>query len=180
LYNKAYILVELNDLGGQVANDLFEDYDYDNLVFTESNGRNGKTITFGGVKSDKGVRTTKPVKAQGCSMLKLLIEQQQLLINDFATINELSKFSKKGSSYEAENGEHDDMVMGLVLFAWMSYQPTFAELNDINTMHRLRYEGSEWEAITPFGFIDDGRDDEIEVVGNISFQRNDSWILDYD
>ena len=80
------------------------------------------------------------------------------MVNDFNTISELATFSKKGASYQAEPGKHDDMVMGLVLFAWLSDQSYFKDITDINTLARLR-EKSEEDVINdmlPFGFVDYG------------------------
>jgi len=158
-YNNAAVLVEINDIGEQVATSLHFDFEYDNVLFTESAGRSGKRITSGfGGNIDKGIRTTKSVKSVGCSILKLLIEQNQLVLNDFETISELSTFSRKGLSYEAEPGKHDDMVMGLVLFAWLSDQMYFKELTSINTLARLREKTDEEisQDLTPFGFVDNG------------------------
>jgi len=160
-YNEAQILVEVNDIGEQVSSTLYEDFEYENMLFTENAGRGGKRLTTGfSSKSDKGVRTTKTVKSVGCSILKLLIEQNQLIINDFDTIKELSTFSKKGVGWEAESGCHDDLVMGLVLFAWVSNQKFFKELTDINTISQLREMNDEqlMNELTPFGIIDDGQD----------------------
>jgi hypothetical protein len=158
-YNNASVLIEVNNMGDQVAHALHYDFEYDNILFTESAGRMGKRITSGfGANVDKGINTTKSVKATGCSILKLLIEQNQLIINDYNTIHELSVFSRKGVSYEAESGEHDDMVMCLVLFGWLSDQAYFKDYTNINTLMRLREKTDEeiTEALTPFGFVDDG------------------------
>ena len=76
-------------------------------------------------------------------MLKMLVEQTQLFIRDFETIQELSRFSKKGNSYEAEPGFHDDLVMNLVLFAWMTEQAYFKDMTDINTLIKLREKTDE-------------------------------------
>jgi hypothetical protein len=94
-------------------------------------------------------------------MLKMLIEQDQLLIKDLDTIEELSRFSKKGNSYEAESGFHDDLVMNLVLFAWMTEQEYFKDMTDINTLIKLREKTDEQieEEMLPFGFVDDGSQD---------------------
>jgi len=154
-YNNAYTLVEVNDIGEQVAEVLHYEFEVETLMFTESAGRSGKRISTGFSKnSDKGVRTTKSVKAVGCNMLKMLIEQDQLIISDFQTINELSTFSRKGISYEAESGCHDDLVMGLVLFAWMTDQLFFREITDINTLDKLRSRNEEelMESLLPIGF----------------------------
>ena len=157
-YNNAYILIEINDIGGQVSDTLHFDFEVETLLYTESAGRSGKRISGGfGSNVDKGIRTTKQVKSIGCSILKLLVEQKQLLISDFATINELSTFSRKGVSYEAEPGCHDDLVMGLVLFAWLSTQTFFKDITDINTMMRLREKSDEeiMDDLLPFGFTYD-------------------------
>ena len=154
-YNDAYTLIEVNDIGEQVAEVLHYEFEVETLMFTESAGRSGKRISTGFSKnSDKGVRTTKSVKSVGCNMLKMLIEQDQLIINDFQTINELSTFSRRGVSYEAESGCHDDLVMGLVLFAWMTDQLFFREITDINTLDKLRSRNEEelMESLLPIGF----------------------------
>lgn len=165
MYNDASVLVEINDIGEQVSDTLLLDYGYEDLLYTENAGRNGKRISsgFGGKNIDNGIRTTKSVKSVGCSILKSLVEQDQLILNDFNTIQELSRFSKKGASYEAESGSHDDLVMNLVLFAWLTDQGYFKDLTDINTMMKLREKTEEQieEELLPFGFIDDGSDPEL-------------------
>jgi hypothetical protein len=169
LYNNAAVLVEINDIGEQVGYALRNDFEYENVLMTESAGRAGKRITtFGGTNIDWGIRTTKIVKNAGCSILKLLIEQNQLIINDFHTIEELATFSRKGQSYEAEDGKHDDLVMGLVLFAWFSDQSYFKDYTDINTLQKLREKTDDelMEELLPFGFIDDGTEaiyEELEI-----------------
>ena len=163
LYNEAFIMIEINDIGGQVADLLFLDYGYENLIFTENAGRSGKRVSGGfGKNVDRGIRTTASVKRIGCSILKMLVEQQQLIIPDFDTIQELSRFSRKGNSYEAESGSHDDMVMTLVLFSWLTDQGYFKDLTDINTIMALREKTEEQieENLLPFGFIDDGSSHE--------------------
>jgi hypothetical protein len=164
-YNEAAVLVEINDIGEHVTDVLSMDYGYENLLYTESAGRSGKRISSGfGKKSENGVRTTKSVKAVGCAMLKMIIEQDQLVIRDFNTIQELTRFSRKGNSYEAESGSHDDLAMNLVLFAWLTDQGYFKDMTDINTLMKLREKTEEQmnAEMLPFGFIDDG-DDEIHV-----------------
>jgi len=179
-YNNAAILVEINDLGEQVGHSLHYDFEYENVLLTENGGRAGKRISTGfgaaGSKPDFGIRTTKPVKATGCAILKLLVEQNQLIINDFHTIEEMATFSRKNNSYEAEEGKHDDLVMGLVLFAWLSDQQYFKEYTDINTLSKLR-EKTEEEIMTelsPFGFVDDGRGDPYEEY---DLPRSDIWMF---
>ena len=167
MYNEAYVLIEVNDIGEQVSDILHYEYEVDTLLYTESAGRSGKRISAGfGKAVDKGIRTTKSVKAIGCNMLKLMIEQDQLIVNDFFTINELSTFSRKGTSYEAESGAHDDLVMCCVLFGWLTDQTFFREITDINTMMRLKQRNEEdlMESLLPIGFNTDDIMDENDLV----------------
>ena len=176
-YNRAPVLVEINNMGGQVSHALHYEFEYDNVLSTENAGRNGKKVSSGfGSKVDMGVRTTQPVKANGCSMLKLLIEQNQFIVNDFHTIEELARFSRKGKSYEAESGAHDDLVMGLVLFGWLSDQQYFKDYTDINTLMKLRDKTDEeiMTDLSPFGFVDDGRDDETADIIDLTVRP--SWL----
>ena len=178
-YNNAAVLVEINDIGEQVSHSLHYDFGYEHILFTENAGRSGKRITlgFGGKSADKGIRTTKIVKSIGCSILKLLIEQNQFIVNDFHTINELSTFSKKGTSYEAEPGRHDDLVMCLVLYAWLSDQDYFREYTNINTLNSLRDKTEEdiEQDLAPFGFMEDGRGDLIDE--NFETYHPDAWMF---
>lgn len=176
-YNNCAMLVEVNDIGQQVAETLYFDFEYSNMLFSESAGKAGKRITQSyksNSATDKGIRTTKTVKSIGCSMLKLLIEQDQLIVNDYDTIHELSTFSKKNQTYQAEPGCHDDLVMCLVLFGYLSEQPFFKQLTDINTLltlKELNHDQLENELL-PFGFIDDG----IQDVEYTDFGR-DQWMI---
>ena len=178
-YNEALVLTEVNDIGAQIPDLLLFDYDYENILHTQSAGRAGKRISGGfgkkGTAIDKGIRTTKQVKSIGCSVLKLLIEQDQLIVNDWDTINELSTFSRKGVSYEAEPGCHDDLVMGLVLFGWLSAQQFFKQFTDVNTMAALRDRTQEemYEELLPFGVYDDGMN-EFDDPGDASDWGGDS------
>ena len=189
-YNNAIVLVEVNDIGEQVPELLLHDYEYENILYTESAGRAGKRISGGfgrkGTSVDKGIRTTKQVKSVGCSTLKLLIENDQLIVNDFHTINELSTFSKKGVSYEAEPGCHDDLVMGLVLFGWLSGQEFFKDYTDNNTLSKLRnISQDELEAhMLPMPIIDGGGleserenlfNDTEFANGEVVDRDNDNW-----
>jgi len=140
MYNEAAVLIEINSLGEGVAWTLFADFEYPNLLFTENAGKMGKKLTsgLGSKKADKGIRVTQITKRTGCSMLKLLVEQNQLIINDYNTIYELNRFSRHLNTYQAEEGEHDDTVMPLVNFGWVTNQLLFKELTDINTLMKLR------------------------------------------
>jgi hypothetical protein len=139
-YNAAYALIEINDIGQQVADSLFDDYEYENILSTiEVKGKIALTWGYGN-KSTRGIRTTKSVKRLGCSLMKNLIESQKIFIQDFDIIAELSTFIAKGTSFEAEEGSHDDLVMCLVLFSWMTNQQFFADMTNTNIKHKLHEE----------------------------------------
>lgn len=163
LYFNAQLLIEINDIGQQVADIIFFDYGYEELIYTANKGRSGKQVSGGfSGNVDRGIRTTKSVKTVGCSILKLMIEQDKLHIVDFNTIQELYAFSKKLNSYEAEAGSHDDMVMPLVLYAWLTAQTYFKDLTDTNMMEKLRERTEEdiEESLLPFGFVVSGSDED--------------------
>jgi hypothetical protein len=164
-YNEAFVLVELNDLGEQVATIVQQDLEYENILTTSVKGRGGQQIGGGfSHRVQLGVKTTKTTKRVGCSNLKDLVENNKLLIHDYDLINELSTFISKGSSYEADEGHHDDLVMCTVLFSWMVRQNYFIEITDNDVRKKLYEENQRMieDDVLPFGIIDDGQNDEYE------------------
>ena len=128
-YNEAAVLVEINDNGQQVANILFDELAYENVLFTRSATRRGVDVSNGGSGSIMGIRTTKSVKSIGCTTLKDLVETNKLKINDQATIEELWHFNEQANgTFKAESGYHDDLTMTLVLFSWLASKPYFSNL----------------------------------------------------
>jgi hypothetical protein len=167
-YNECFVLVEVNDIGEQVANALQYDLEYDNLVMASMRGRAGQILGagFSGGKAQLGVRTTKAVKRIGCSNLKQLIESDKLLIPDYDIMSELSTFIVKGSSHQADDGCTDDLVACLFIFAWAVDQTYFKELTDNDIRERMYAEQKEQleQDMAPFGFIDNGIDEpEVEI-----------------
>ena len=170
-YNKAYVLIEINDIGGQVADVLHQDLEYENVMMAQYKGRAGQTIGSGfGGKSHLGVRTTTPVKKLGCSVLKSLIEENKMLIEDMDIVNELTTFVAKRNSFEADDGHTDDLVMSLVLFSWLTRQTYFKDLTNTDVRIGIYEEEIDEleENIAPFGFIPD----EEEVS---EWDGNDRW-----
>lgn len=159
-YNHAYILVEVNDIGGQVADIIQYDLEYDNLLMAAMRGRAGQVVGqgFSGGKVQLGVKMSTAVKKVGCSNLKQLIEDDKLLLSDYDIIAELTTFIQKGQSWQAEEGCHDDLAMCLVMFSWLAVQDYFKELHDNDIRARMYQEQREAiEAdMAPFGFMDDG------------------------
>ena len=160
-YNDAYILIEVNDIGSQVSDVLHHDLEYENLFSTAWYGRHGQQLSgFVGGRRDSqfGVRTTKSMKKIGCSNLKALIEDDKLLIPDYDIISELTTFVSGGDTFSAEEGANDDLVMTLVLFAWLVDQQYFKELSNQNIRDNLyKNQLSQIEDLTtPFGIINNG------------------------
>jgi len=162
-YNKAFILVEINDLGQQVADNLQFELEYDNMMMVTQRGRSGQVLGggFSGRGNQLGLRMTKGTKKIGTSNLKSLIEGDKLLVSDFDIISELSTFISKGKSFEAETGATDDLVMCLVIFSWLANQRYFKELTNVDVRGQMFTEQQNAiEAdMAPFGFIDDGVND---------------------
>ena len=177
-YNKAYILVEVNDIGEQVGQILHMDLEYDNVLMCTMRGRAGQLVGqgFSGKKSQMGVKMSKNVKKIGCMNLKTLIEGDKLDIRDYDTISELTTFIQKSNSFEAEDGCNDDLAMCLVIFAWLIAQPYFKEMTDNDVRKRLYEEQKNQieQDMAPFGFISDGLD------GGESFidEDGDRWHVD--
>jgi len=163
IYNNAFVLVEINDLGQQVADALQFELEYDNMMMVTQRGRSGQVLGggFSGRGNQLGLRMTKGTKKIGTSNMKSLIEADKLIIQDFDIISELSTFISKGKSFEAETGATDDLVMCLVIFSWLANQRYFKELTNVNVRGQMfTDQQNAIEAdMAPFGFIDDGLND---------------------
>ena len=164
-YNGAFILVEVNDVGGQVADIIQYDLEYDNLLMCAMRGRAGQQVGqgFSGKKTQMGVKMSTAVKQVGCSNLKVLVEDNKLLIPDYECIAELTTFIQKGQSFQAEEGCNDDLAMCMVIFAWLAMQQYFKELNDTDVRARIYRDQREAieQDMAPFGFVSDGFEEEV-------------------
>lgn len=166
-YNNAYVLIEVNDLGEMVASNLFHEFEYENVYFTFKDELNEG-------RGYPGVRTTKKVKAVGCSTLKGLIEEDQLLLNSHQILEELGIFVQKGASYAAEDESiNDDLMTCLWLFAWLTKQPIFSDLTSTNIRAILASNMERYidETMTPFGFRDDGMEEANRKEGELDLSR---------
>ena len=183
-YNNAYVMIEVNDIGEQVATAMQYDLEFDNLIMASMRGRAGQILGsgFSGGKVQLGVRTTKAVKMLGCSNLKQLIETDKLIVNDYDLITEFSTFVKHGQSYQAEEGHTDDLAMCCVLFAWMTNQTYFKELTNVDIRERMFLEQQDQleQDMAPFGFMDNGIDDPMgESIIDEYGQRWSPVVRDY-
>jgi hypothetical protein len=158
-YNQAWVLLEIN-ISEQVAHILYSEMEYENILMVTRHAL-GQTVSggFGGGKTQLGVNTDKKIKRIGCHNFKALVEENKLIINDADTISEISTFIEKKGSYEADEGYHDDLVMPLVLFGWLTTNSYFKDLNNVNLrniMYAKQMQAIE-EELTPFGFYEDGK-----------------------
>lgn len=176
-YNKAYIMVETNDIGQQVCDIIHHDLEYDNVLTTSRDDRSGIQVLSGGFggQSHMGLRTTSQTKRFGCSLLKSLVENHKLLLNCDDIIYELMRFvADNKNSYSAEDG-NDDAVMCCVIFAWMTNQQFFKELTNIDIRASLQQQKQKEldEDVIPF-FISSNEDaDSSDVILSVG---NDKWL----
>ena len=165
-YNDAYVVVESNDQGSVVCNGLYHDLEYENMHVESS------------VKANAiGIEINRKTKRLGCSAIKDILETKRLTINDDSTILEISTFEAKGQSYEASDGNHDDLMMNLVLFGYFVSTQYFSDMTDIN-LKQMMFEQKMQEIendVVPFGFIDDGSA-AIQQIEN----QDDPWRIRVD
>ena len=164
LYNNAYVVVESNDQGTLVCNGLYNDLEYENMHVESAVKSNGL-----------GIEITRKTKRLGCSGFKDLLENKKLQIVDEQTIMEISTFESKGQSYEASDGNHDDLVMNFVMLGYFCTTNYFGELTDIdlkNMLFEQRMKEIE-DDVSPFGFHDDGTQ-YIEEIDN----KDNPWAIE--
>ena len=176
-YNNAWVLIEVNDIGDQVASIMHYDLEYDNILMAAMRGRAGQVVGtgFSGKKSQLGVRMTAAVKKLGCSNLKTMMEDDKLLTTDYEIISELTTFAQKGNSFEAEEGCNDDLAMCLVIFSWLVAQDYFKEMTENDVRKRIYEEQRNQieQDMAPFGFIETGFE-----TSNFVDADGDRWYAD--
>lgn len=189
-YNSSYVLVEINDIGQQVADILRDELEYDNMIEVVIKGKKGQKlgVAFGGAKTYNGIKMSSSIKKIGCMALKEMIEGDKLILNDYDIIAEFSTYISKANSYEASTGYHDDLVSTLVMFGWMTTQPYYKDLVDIDIRRRLYEEKLKKieDDLTPFGFFSDAMDDDGESVRMLAEEgkkkgvnrKDTSWMAD--
>ena len=169
-YNNPYVLVEVNDIGDSIAATLNYDLEYPNVLMCAMRGRAGQIVGqgFSGNKTQLGVKMSVTVKKIGCANLKAIIEEDKLIFTDFQIFQELTTFVQKKQAWEADEGYHDDLVMCMVLFAWLVMQEYFKEMTDQDIRRRIYEEQRNQieQDMAPFGFIDDGMGDDTFIDGD--------------
>ena len=167
LYNDAYVLVEINNTP-QIADTLHQDLEYENVVKIETGNKKAQAMGTGfGRGIQLGLKMSQQVKRIGCSNLKTLIESDKLVINDFDTISQLTTFVSHHNTFRAEEGATDDLIMTLVMFAWMTTQQYFKEIvnHDLRKQMQLEMMNQRDEETPSFGLYDDGTNQNYVVEG---------------
>ena len=188
-YNKAHVLIEVNDIGDQVASILNYDLEYPNVMMCAMRGRAGQQLGagFSGSKTQLGVKMSVATKKLGCSNLKALVEEKKLEFCDFNIVQELTTFISRNNTFAAEDGCNDDLAMCMVIFAWCVAQDYFREMTD-NDVRKEIYndkEGQIEQDMAPFGFISSMDDDDsfVDAQGdrwtNVSEYGEMSYMWDY-
>jgi hypothetical protein len=174
-YNDAYVLVEISDIGQQISDILHYELEYENLVKIQVKGRQGLQVSAGHVKKIAfGLKQSVATKRIGCANLKTLIESDKLIIQDSDTIMELTTFTAQKDSFKAEEGNHDDLAMTLVIFGWFTAQRHFKDAlkDDIRKVLQQEQLNMVDEDIVPFGAIDNGVDLPIDDTDRLF----DNWM----
>lgn len=166
-YNDALAIVETNSIGVNVAKDLWYEFEYENVLRSVER-ETGARVSFSG-QSKLGVRTTKATKRIGCSTLKSLLETDTLITNDYDAISELSTFIAQGSSWGAEEGKYDDVVMSMVLLSWFTQQVDFEDYMAGTINAALRKARTDAEFGPPMILFSDGTEEFGEVFDNSMF-----------
>nr|CAI3971092.1 terminase large subunit [Ochrobactrum phage ORM_20] len=130
IYNNAILIPERNNTsGGTVCYKVYYELEYPN-VYLQGDG-----------EMDIGVHVSHAVRSTGTNSLRSLVEKGGLIIKDERSFKELSNFRlQKNGKYEAPDGEHDDMVQNLWLFAWYTQTQDFQEAIQENVYNRLYKE----------------------------------------
>ena len=146
-YNNAYVVIESNDQGGVVCNGLYHELEYENLHVESAVKASGL-----------GIEMNRKVKRLGCSAIKDILENGKIKIVDENTILEISTFEAKGQSYEASDGNHDDLMMNLVMFGYFASTQFFSDMTNID-LKRMLFDQKMKDIeddVVPFGLVDDG------------------------
>ena len=175
-YNDAYVLCEINNTQ-QIADILHQDLEYENLWKVFTGNKKPQQLSAGFARGVQlGLKMSPQVKRIGCSNLKALIEGDKLLVNDFDTYSEFTTFVAQKNSFAAESEANDDLVMGLVMFGWVTTQKYFKEIvnHDIRKQMQLENMNQMDELTPPAPMIDDGLDHEFMVEGGDLWEKADS------
>ena len=104
-YNNAHMMVENNDIGQTVADSVWHEFEYEELINADPKGL--------------GVRSTKKTKLKANMLIKEYLEKDRLTIYDERTLYEISRYEEvRPNVFAAGRHEHDDCVTSLL---WALY-----------------------------------------------------------
>ena len=152
-YNWATAFIENNDIGQEISNILHFDYEYESVFFQDT--------------KRSGFRTTKKTKRLGYNNLKLLVENNKIILNDFITIAELSTFVRHKDSYKAESGYTDDATMALIAALFFMQRAEFEVFENSKQMAEKILDITVDDDLPSFGFIDDS----VESTNEFNFNE---------
>ena len=168
-YNNAYMIIENNDGSGQSVADMMKnDYEYENLHYDTTydavKRRNVK-------KKYPGFRNTPRTRKLVLDTLKLFIENGNLIVNDFHTIDQFYTFILVNGKYQADDGCHDDLVMALAIsFAPFCNTKNFSEMKTIikNFYDNSKQSNEDFSSNMIYGRFDDFSDSSFDNSDNFS------------
>jgi len=142
--NSVYYSVENNTIGEATLVAIAE-YGEENIrgVFLSEPAKVGSARRY-----RKGFTTTNRNKLAACAKFKNLVETKRIHLASKALVSELKVFVAAGNSYSAKVGEHDDLVMSLLLAVRMA---TFLREFDPSLDESLK-DGLD-EIIMPMPFV---------------------------
>lgn len=109
-YNNAMMVVESNDIGRQVCEELWYNIGCGNILNTG--------------KSGIGTRATPATKLDAVMMLKKAVESKKLKLNDIETIAQLNRYEEVAPNiFRGAKGQHDDLVSALYWAVYCLNQP---------------------------------------------------------
>jgi hypothetical protein len=167
-------LVEINNTP-QIAETLHSELEYENLWKIFTGNKRPQQLSAGFARGVQlGIKMSPQVKRIGCSNLKMLIESDKLIVNDFDTISELTTFIAKNNSFAADEGSNDDLVTSLVLFAWATTQKYFKEIVDHDIRKQMQLENMNQmdDETLPAPILDDSMQMQLELIDGDLWDAN--------
>lgn len=116
--SEIYYSMENNTLG-EAGLVLIEELGEENIpgTFLTESKAHGRTRAY-----RRGFTTTHKSKLTACAKLKHWVETDKIEIASNNLLREIKTFVARGNSYAAKEGEHDDLVMALILIIRMSLE----------------------------------------------------------
>ena len=128
MYNNAYFIIENNEVGKQVTEEVWYTLENPNLLNTEKAGKG------------LGTKADKRSKLDACLELQRVIDAGILIIHDGVTIAELSRFEELHPNvFAAAKGNHDDTVSALYWAVYATLQPEI-DMDNIRVKKEVKIE----------------------------------------